>query len=412
MGARFLIQLLSLARLHFASRKQGAGKPVIRTMNEKINPFSFFGSIYLNPVLHSPAERDSIIEHEKVHISEWHTIDVLAGELNRIFYWFNPGAWLIMNAVRENLEFMADRKVLQSGADVKTYQYNLIKVSKNPYVSSLANNFNFAHLKIRVTMMNKKPSSELHLVKYLVLVPFLALISLAFNISDRPAKEAPPRMNDEQLVSPLDTLPADSEVVAWGYFLRGDTSGFFSTPPSKSEGWKKALFIVDRKEWKFADVMKLAPNDILSLSIIKDAQALYGEKGKSGVIIINTKNRTDKKEIDTTAKVDVFTGEKVKKHPRVVSFTGEADSIKSDQNVSVQKVIILEKGKRFQISLNSSKPGETTIINGDKALILIDGKESDYETMQQLTEDDIDARTIISGKSGAKLYGSKAEYVL
>src|SRR3546814_11856085 len=111
-------------------------------------------------MLHSAEEQRAIIAHEKVHAKEWHTADILAGELNRIFYWFNPGAWLMITAIRENLEFITDRRVLRDGTDAKTYQYSLVKASGIPYASALANNFNFSHLKIRITMLDKKPSSE------------------------------------------------------------------------------------------------------------------------------------------------------------------------------------------------------------------------------------------------------------
>src|SRR5690606_37225831 len=123
------------------------GLPV-RIVREKINPFSFFRNIYINPQLHSPQEQRSILEHEQVHVKEWHTADILTGELNRIFYWFNPGAWLMMTAIRQNLEFLTDRRVLRGGMDPKIYQYSLVKASEIPYASSLANNFSFSHLKI------------------------------------------------------------------------------------------------------------------------------------------------------------------------------------------------------------------------------------------------------------------------
>ena len=104
------------------------------------------------------------------------------GELNKIFYWFNPGAWLISIAIRENLEFITDRYMLRQGTDIKAYQYSLLKVSGIPYATAIANNFNFSHLKQRIMMMNKQRSSKYNLVRYIVLgsLMIIALVSLNY----------------------------------------------------------------------------------------------------------------------------------------------------------------------------------------------------------------------------------------
>src|SRR3546814_19987348 len=111
-------------------------------------------------MLHPAEEQRAIIEHEKVHAKEWHTADILAGELNRIFYWFNHGAWLMITANRENLEFITDRRVLRDGTDAKTYKYSLVKANGFPYASALANNFNFSHRTIRITLIDKTPNNK------------------------------------------------------------------------------------------------------------------------------------------------------------------------------------------------------------------------------------------------------------
>src|SRR3546814_950515 len=109
MVSHFLLQCVSLALIYFTSVKQDANQQDLRIIKYNINPFSFFRNIYINPMLHSAEEQRAIIAHEKVHAKEWHTADILAGELNRIFYWFNPGAWLMITAIRENLEFKIGR---------------------------------------------------------------------------------------------------------------------------------------------------------------------------------------------------------------------------------------------------------------------------------------------------------------
>lgn len=183
MTVRLSIQLLSLLRIHIRTKNGIIYHEKVKIMYDRINPFSFFKNIYINPGLHSPEELENILKHEKIHVKGWHTADVLAGEINNIFYWFNPGAWLMKTAIQENLEFITDRKILQSGTDAKAYQYNLIKVSTIPFAVPVANNFNFSHLKMRIKMMNKKKSSGFHLLRYLLLLPVIAIAALIINSS-------------------------------------------------------------------------------------------------------------------------------------------------------------------------------------------------------------------------------------
>ncbi|WP_343690186.1 M56 family metallopeptidase [Chitinophaga sp.] len=182
MAIRLLLQLSSLWVLH---RKTSADKlfdQEIRVTDQSLQPFSFLNNIYINPGMHSPAELSAIMQHEQVHVKQWHTLDVLLGEVNKIFYWFNPGAWLISIAIRENLEFITDRYMLRQGTDIKAYQYSLLKVSGIPYATAIANNFNFSHLKQRIMMMNKKRSSKYNLVRYFVLgsIMIITLVSLNY----------------------------------------------------------------------------------------------------------------------------------------------------------------------------------------------------------------------------------------
>lgn len=183
MGLRFLIQLFSLWKLHHQTTIAAVNDQEVRVTAKKLSPFSFLSNIYINPALHSPSELSAIIQHEQIHVKQLHSLDIILGELNRIFYWFNPGAWLMSIAIRENLEFITDRCVLQQGMDAKTYQYSLVQVSGIPNATAIANHFNFSHLKQRIMMMNKKKSSRYQLVRYLLLGCLVGVALLSLNIS-------------------------------------------------------------------------------------------------------------------------------------------------------------------------------------------------------------------------------------
>lgn len=181
MSIRLILQMRALVKL----RKN---KPIttqlnfkIVELNERINPFSFFNEIYINPLLHTDKELHEIIKHEQFHIQQKHTLDILLCEVLTIAFWFNPFAWLLKNELKQNLEYLTDKLVLQSGIDTKHYQYNLLKVSNLQNTVATANHFYFLKLKNRIIMMNKQQSKPYRLVKYLLLVPVVAVLLTAFS---------------------------------------------------------------------------------------------------------------------------------------------------------------------------------------------------------------------------------------
>jgi biopolymer transport protein ExbD len=82
--------------------------------------------------------------------------------------------------LKELHEYEADDAVLRSGADLKEYQYLLIRkaVGKSGY--SVANSFNHSILKNRITMMSRKKSSAVRGLRVLYALPLVG-ICLAAN---------------------------------------------------------------------------------------------------------------------------------------------------------------------------------------------------------------------------------------
>lgn len=172
----FMIQIFSLINIHASATKN---KYSIFTTYKDIQPLSFFKNIYINPIKHTSEELQTILQHEKVHTSQWHSLDLLLAEINKIVYWFNPGVWLLKNAIRENLEFIADKKVLESGKDAKQYQYELLHVITGTHrATAIAAQFSLLHLKNRITMMNKQKSGRWNKAKYLLLIPILCVVAV------------------------------------------------------------------------------------------------------------------------------------------------------------------------------------------------------------------------------------------
>lgn len=177
--ARLVIQWMSLSRIRRNATRIYHPEAKVYHVDENVIPFSFGDAIYVNTSLHTEQELNDIILHEFVHVRQKHSFDIIWSEILCILNWYNPFAWLIRHAIRQNLEFIADQAVLNNGLDRKTYQYHLLKVIGSSQYS-IANNFNFSSLKKRIAMMNRLKSARVHLVKFLFVLPLLAVMLVAF----------------------------------------------------------------------------------------------------------------------------------------------------------------------------------------------------------------------------------------
>jgi hypothetical protein len=189
MALRLLVQFISLYKMHQKSQPGAVADYKVRILNEPVSPFSFWQTVYINPTLHQEKELHTILAHELIHVKQWHSLDIILAELSVVFYWFNPGVWLMKKAVKENLEFITDQKILNKGVDRKAYQYSLLDVGNLTPAVAIVNNFNLSDLKKRIKMMNVKRSSRLTLSRYLLITPVLLMTTLAFTISKKDIKK-------------------------------------------------------------------------------------------------------------------------------------------------------------------------------------------------------------------------------
>ena len=176
---RLIVQLVSIKNISSRAPLLSGGEVKIYQHPDPIIPFSFYNSIFINTTNYSSNEIAKIIDHETVHVQQRHTIDVLMTEIIFILNWYNPFAWLIKQAVRENLEFIADDAVIKNGIDKKNYQYLLLKVTGD-VPSAIICSLKFSTLKNRIFMMNKSKTSRFHLLKFALLIPMITFLLLAF----------------------------------------------------------------------------------------------------------------------------------------------------------------------------------------------------------------------------------------
>ena len=179
---RFIMQLTSIILLRIQCKVTEIQGVRVQILNKASGPFSFFHWIFVHPESHTQEELAEILTHEQTHAHQLHSADIMFSELICIACWFNPFIWLMKREIRNNLEYMADQRVLQTGYDYKVYQYHLLGLAHNKTAATLYNSFNVLPLKNRIKMMNKKRTKEIGRTKYLLFLPLAALLLIISNI--------------------------------------------------------------------------------------------------------------------------------------------------------------------------------------------------------------------------------------
>ncbi len=437
---KFVFQLLSLLRIHLNSRSDQWRTYLFRNVLIPIVPFSFLNKIYVNKGQHVDAELKDIFKHEDIHVKGLHSLDILLFEMILVCCWYNPFVWLMRRAIRQNLEFLTDQQVLDKGIDKQMYQYSLLNVSKKGTSVGLSNQFNFKLLKRRIMMMNKKRSSKIELSKYAFLLPVFLLTGAAFTVSkaegsiegvvekanettfiqlnkDLQVDVSLPEKKVSKVSKPLvenlsvnqmsvDTLIAKSPA---------DTLHFRANMRFE----KEPLYILEGKEVNSTIMAAIPGTEIQSIDVIKDkAAAIYGEKGKNGVILVALKkngsptvtNQTltfnyDKK--DNAANAPKM---KVKGELSEVVVTGykKEDASGGELKGRAEGVAVYMKGR--PTDREPGKFGARSIggIKGDP-LFVVDGKIVEDKKLSELDPNTIHTLSILKDQSATALYGDQGK---
>lgn len=413
LSIRFLIQMISLWRIHIYSEPAQWQSYLFRNVFIPIVPFSFLNKIYVNRDHHPEPELIDIFKHEDIHVKGLHSIDILISEFTLISSWFNPFVWLMRKAIRENLEFLTDQQVLNNGVDRQTYQYSLLRVNTSGGSATLGNQFSFKTLKRRIMMMNKKRSAKIQLGKYAFMLPIFVLTAGAFTLNKAEAKitQAIDAAKDidlepvvevvQQNVSPIQIKQDTSKKTTSslqdslkGKFFGVRITGLKDSTSSRNGKAavsinnpilpKDVMYFVDGVEISANDFANLNQYDIASMTVFKDAALIkkYRETGKTAVI-------------------------------EIVTLSGEKKS--SDKGAITSVVIAKEdhdKSNKMELTYTPDKSDKVTLVKRDplqpQLLYVVDGEIFDGE-INTINPNNIENITVLKDASAKTLYGSKGK---
>ena len=146
---------------------------------DEVPPFSFCSFIVMNRNDYNTGD-SAILAHERGHIRQHHSCDVLLVDLLTALQWFNPAMWMLRADLRAIHEYEADGAVLSQGINARQYQYLLITKAASIGGYSIANGISHSTLKNRITMMLQKKSPRSSFLKLLALIPIVG-VALALN---------------------------------------------------------------------------------------------------------------------------------------------------------------------------------------------------------------------------------------
>ncbi|WP_319500582.1 TonB-dependent receptor plug domain-containing protein [uncultured Draconibacterium sp.] len=180
----FLLNLLighlkAINIIRFSRLKELFGAQVNLTKKD-VHPFSFFSRIVLSEKMLKNPNLKMIVDHEMIHVRERHTLDILVAELLFLLQWFNPFAWLIRDAMRNNLEYLTDHQVAQNH-NAEAYQLAMVGLAHKKGVAPFLTALNGSQLKNRIIMMKKKTENRYSLLKQLVVLPLLAILIMGLS---------------------------------------------------------------------------------------------------------------------------------------------------------------------------------------------------------------------------------------
>lgn len=185
---RFLIGFFHLLFLTIKHGIQKVGSDRLVIMHNLPYPFSFLHLIFINRQTLSEANHGAMLEHERVHIRQWHWLDLILLELLVAVQWFNPFAWLFRRSIKELHEYLADEEVLKQTPKLD-YQMLLFSQVCGTSLYQPVNGFKSSLTKKRILMMNNQRNKKWFAVFAVLMVAIFAIQTLSrVNLAQDPPK--------------------------------------------------------------------------------------------------------------------------------------------------------------------------------------------------------------------------------
>ncbi|OOV19767.1 energy transducer TonB [Flavobacterium sp. LM4] len=199
---RFILNLYTFYRKIKVNETQFINEEKIILIEESTLPHSFWNTIFINKAAFEnnkiPVE---LIAHEKAHLQQKHTLDILFIEILQIVFWFNPVLILYKKAIKLNHEFLADEAVNIRYNSISEYQNLLLEIASDKTSINLASTINYLITKKRFVMMTKKQSKIKSALKVFTIIAFSGLLLFVFSHKSVAQEKSETFKDDNQAVA-------------------------------------------------------------------------------------------------------------------------------------------------------------------------------------------------------------------
>lgn len=372
------------------SRVQQIFNKLVNITPKDVHPFSFFSKIVISEKTLSHPELEMIVSHENIHVREKHTLDILFTEVLFLLQWFNPFAWLLKDAVKNNLEYFTDHEIAKH-YNPKTYQLAMVTLADKQGIAPFLTALNGSQLKNRIVMMKKKTENKYAFVKQLVVLPLLAI--LVMGLSNREVKTEIIQTSVKAKITGVSVVEKETKVngkvidekgkplAGVAVLVKGTTTGTITD----SKGNFKLL--IDEK----------AETLIFSLNGFESVETAAGH-GETQVIELELK-------ADKNAKPNEI---------KVVGYGSTKNQQSQNGGYTISGGIngTMQKGSENVTITPSSQNGITIKATGGltgQPLYIIDGVEATSTILNELSPDNIESISVLKDKSAKAAFGAIGE---
>ena len=408
-------------------------------------PFSFFKSIYISKHVPLKDHIHTILEHEQIHIRQWHTLDVLIAEIVQAFFWFNPVMIYYKRALRQAHEFLADDIICRNNS-VSNYTNLLLSKSQSGLELALTNQFFHSQIKKRIQMMTTAKTNRSATWKYALVLPILIGLIFFFSckesqVNQDTTTETPTKIKSTPISDPGTYSDVEMENV---YKVAEEMPRFpgcesIISKREKEDCAKTKMLEYIYKNLKYPQeaikaglegqcVVRFIVNTDGNIENIKIVRDIGGGCGQAVLNVISGMNEMQEKWI--SGKQGTKLVKVLYTLPVRFKLEGESKSIGNVERKAenthpelVQKIDIGRKDQLLHQKVNDSKVAFnvqndkslkfTNPINENqekgKRLCFIDGIETDFDLLKNTTYT-ADSIMIMTPESAIAKYGEKAKY--
>nr|WP_321247379.1 M56 family metallopeptidase [uncultured Psychroserpens sp.] len=409
---KLIIDFLSLRKVFNSSKTKTSGSYKLLETNRNITPFSFFDRIVYNPNQFKEEELTHIINHEKVHTKQWHSIDTIISHMACILFWFNPIAWLYKKALQQNLEFIADQKAQHNSLCEKSYQTVLLKTSLQNHQLVITNNFYTSLIKKRIVMLHKSKSSKMNQLKMVFVIPLLGLFMMSFNTEDiyveTPLEKEPLieliQTEDIEQIFTKDISDDDLLIIKKKLANKGVTFGYSGIKRNKN-----SEITAIKTEFKYN-----GNSGSYNANSDKAMEPFIFKSNEDSFVVGNFTDRTPKTYTTHNGKTKVQASENSN-----VYVLKNNDNIKEESEIRIRnskdtdsiRVLTNSNYNVIRTSINASQNNKRNVFvtRSEEPLFIINGEVVKRSLFEDVDPDDIKTINVLKGTSAFESYGDKGK---